>query len=167
MSSYGTDAAFLIYAAARGYTEVAAADEAARDVARLVGSEYIDGKYRHAFPGYKTGLRDQAREWPRSGAVDANGCAIASDAEPIEIEYATYEAAYREIKSAGSLLPDVTPASQVKRTSETIGPISEETEYVTPNSASASRPDIAVIDAILAPLIGGGRPSFIGSVTRA
>lgn len=167
MSMYGSDEAFLTYAAARGYTEVATATESARDIARLVGSEYVDGKYREGFPGYKTGERAQVREWPRTAAVDARGYAIASDAQPIEVEHATYEAAYREIKSAGSLLPDVTQSAMVKRTSEQIGPIREETEYVTPHSVGSARPDIAVIDAILAPLIGARGPDFLGSSARS
>jgi hypothetical protein len=164
MSSYGTLAASKTYHAERGNTAWAAADDADLTIALLRGSEYVDGRFRSAFPGLKTGGRDQVREWPRTGATDASNYAIASDAEPVEVEYATYEAALRELATPGSLLPDVTPSNQIKR--ERIEGIID-TEYVTPSGASAARPVIAVIDAIMAPLIGGGASSFVGSSVRS
>lgn len=163
MSSYGTDAAWQTYAEEHGHTEVAGWSEAQRNMFRLLGSEYLDGKYRSAFPGLKTSGRDQVREWPRTGATDASGYAIESDAEPVEVEYATYEAAWR-IGREVDLNPDVTPATQIKR--ERIEGIID-TEYVTPSGPAAVRPVIAVIDAIMAPLIGGGASSFVGSSVRS
>lgn len=167
MSSYGTLTASKAYHAERGNTAWAEATDSELDIARLRGSEYVDGRFRSDFPGLKSGGREQVREWPRSGATDASGYAIASDAEPIEVEHASYEAALRELVTPGSLLPDVNPAGQVKRTSEKIGPITEEIEYVTPNSPEAMRPRIPVIDAIMAPLIGRASSSFCGTSARA
>lgn len=164
MSSYGTLAASKTYHAERGNTAWAAADDADLTIALLRGSEYVDGRYRAAFPGYKTGERAQVREWPRTGATDASGYLIAEDAEPVEVEYATYEAALRELATPGSLMPDVTPATQIKR--ERIEGIID-TEYVTPSGAASARPVIAVIDAIMAPLIGSGSSPFAGSSVRS
>lgn len=164
MSIYGTLAAANAYHAERGNTAWAAADESARNIALLRGSEDADAIYRSAFPGVKTGGRDQVREWPRTGATDASGYTIESDAEPIEIEFASYEFALRELLNPGSVLPDVTPSTQIKR--ERIEGIID-TEYVTPSGPAAVRPVIAVIDAIMAPLIGGGASSFVGSSVRS
>ena len=169
MTAYGTDTGFQEYAVARGLSEVTAAGVTVeqRNEARLRGSEFIDGRFRSVFPGLPADGRAQDREWPRIGAADARGYAIAADETPTEVEHASYEAAVRELVAPGSLLPDVTPSEQVKRTSEQIGPIREEIEYVTASSADASRPDIAIIDAIMARLIGTTRPDFLGSSGRA
>jgi hypothetical protein len=164
MSSYGTLAASKAYHADRGNTAWAAADDPDLTIALLRGSEYVDARYRGAFSGAKTGERDQVREWPRTGATDASGYTIATDAEPIEVEYATYEAALRELATPGSLLPDVTPSAQVKR--KRIEGIID-TEYVAPSGPASARPVIAVIDAIMAPLVGGGVSALVGSSVRS
>lgn len=154
MSAYGTDAAFQTYAAARGNTTVAAATEANRDAARLRASEFIDGRYGSAFPGYRSGGRDQVRQWPRSFATDSEGWTIQGDQVPEEVERATYEAAIRELATPGGLTPDVTLSTRVKSTTEKVGPLSESVEYMSgTGGVSDLMPVLTILDDILGRLI--------------
>jgi hypothetical protein len=132
--------------------------------AGLVASEWLDGSYRASFPGTKVGYRAQVREWPRTGADDADGYAIASDSVPQEMYNAAYEATYRELTSPGSLLKDYTPG-KYKRASVD-GAVS--VEYATFNAASDIQTQFAVIDQILAPILTGegNLSSLSGAVGR-
>ncbi|RJX83490.1 DnaT-like ssDNA-binding protein [Pseudomonas sp. LS-2] len=157
---YGTVAAADAYNAARANTAWTG-DEVAKQAALLRASVYIDGRYRKQlpsgvwaslFPGLKTGGRAQAREWPRTGAADYEGNVLPDDAVPIEVEYATYEAAWRELSSPGSLSPDFVASQTIKR--EKVGPL--ETEYATgtlADGAASVRPVISIIDEIIAPVL--------------
>lgn len=69
---------------------------------------------------------------------------------PEAVKFAIIEAAIREAREQGSLTPDWHAAEQVKR--EKVGPL--ETEYAVPATASAARPVIGIIDALLAGLTG-------------
>ena len=72
---------------------------------------YIDADYRcwWTFIGGKTGGWAQEREWPRSG-IDG----LPDNVIPVQIEYATYEAAIREGTNPGSLSPDFDRTALVK-----------------------------------------------------
>ncbi|SPZ07496.1 Uncharacterised protein [Pseudomonas luteola] len=136
-------------------------DNAAKSAALLRASVYIDGRYRKQppsgrwesmFPGSKTAARGQEREWPRIGATDYDGNPIPDDEVPVEVEYATYEAAIRELSSPSSLSPDFVAVAAIKR--EKVGPI--DTEYAVSadgGSAESVRPVITVIDEIIAPVL--------------
>jgi len=124
------------------------------------GSDFVDQKYRKqpgacgepSFPGTKTGGRAQDREWPRTGAVDSEGHAIPDNVVPIEVERASYEAAYRELLEPGSLSPDFVPGQFV--TKEKVGPI--EVGYAGPqdgDDGNPMRPVVTVIDEILGPVL--------------
>lgn len=157
---YGTVAAADAYHAARANTAWAG-DEAAKQAALIRASAYIDGRYRKLmpsgvwvslFPGTKTVGRAQAREWPRTGAVDYEGNRLSPIEVPVEVEQATYEAAIRELVSPGSLSPDYVASQTIKR--EKVGPL--ETEYVTATGEGAAgsvRPVVSVIDEIIAPVL--------------
>ena len=146
---YSTLVAADAYHLARGNTAWAAGLEDNKNAAMLRGSEYIDQAYRTAFPGYKTDLRAQLREWPRVDAYDDQGNYLASDAVPVEAFDATYEAALRELANPGSLLPDYLPTGQKKRVKVDVIDIT----YELPNGAQASLPVISVINRILAPIL--------------
>ncbi|MBN8189540.1 hypothetical protein JF540_22910 [Salipiger thiooxidans] len=114
-------------------------------------TRWIDATYRSRFPGYRTDGRAQALEWPRTDATDASGEEIAVDEIPVEIENATVEAAVRELATPGSLSPDVVPGQT--KTLTAVGSL-----RWTPTGqggADAQKPVVAVVDGILAPLIGG------------
>lgn len=109
MSAYATEAEAGDYCDARALSPEPQAE------ALLRASEYIDARFRSRFPGQKLGGRAQIREWPRTGAVDANGDAIIG--VPDEIKAATIEAAIREEREPGSLSPDVVPGKIVRSAS--------------------------------------------------
>jgi len=106
---YGTATDFRNYHEARGRDMSDYAVDAAVESLLLTASEWLDGVFRTRFDGYKVDQREQDREWPRYGVVDRDGYYVDSESIPIEIERATYEAAYREGESAGALLRDYTP----------------------------------------------------------
>lgn len=165
---YGTAVNFTSYVTARGYAAVVG-NQAAIEAALLVASEWIDGKYRASFmapPGYsnirsyriysdigtfKTGGRFQVREWPRTGFVDIYGYAIDAYEIPREVENATYEVAYRQMTTPGSLYTD-NAQSKYRRVSID-GAIA--VEYAGA-STMALQLDIPIVDEILSGLIGGG-----------
>lgn len=128
-----------------------------RDAARLRASEYIDSAYRASFPGYKTGLRAQLREWPRTGAYDIGGQTIDANTVPLEIEEAVYEAALRELATPGSLNPDYDPSQQARR--EKVDML--EIEYTAPHGPNSVRPIISIINAIIAPVLTGDVKSSV------
>ena len=139
---YGTHAGYDAYCTARNHDH-GPHNEAAVLAALLVASEWLDARYRGSFPGLKVGQREQVREWPRTGAMDYYGYAISSEVVPVEIEYATYEAAHREITQAGSLSVDYTP-SKYKRVS---------VEYNDFDNAREAQTQYNVIDQILQPIL--------------
>lgn len=148
--SYVSAADAWTYIAAMGLTVTGSMDDF--DAALRRATQWIDATYRLRFPGYRTSGRDQALEWPRTNAWDAAGESIATDEIPTEIKNATAEAAVRELASAGSLSPDVTPGTtkiltQVEGLSWT--PTGS-------GGANSQKPVLHVVDGILAPLIGGG-----------
>lgn len=153
---YGTVAGYKSYILER-YNTVVTDLDADILAASLRGSEYIDAAYREQFPGYKTGLRDQIREWPRVGAYDNEGQTIEDDEIPREVENAAYEASLRELVTPGSLNPDYDPTTQVK--SEKVGPIA--VEYTAPHGPNAVRPIIPIIGSIIAPVLVVGVASRV------
>ena len=159
--SYGTNSGADDYHSARGNTAWTDAAGSDKTVARLRGSEYVDQNFRASFPGYKTGLRDQVREWPRTDAYDIESNHIGFDVVPIEVEYATYEAALRELQNPGSLFPDFKPGQQVKR--EKVDVL--EIEYTGPVGISSVKPIITVIQGILAPVLTGHAQSSLAGRT--
>jgi hypothetical protein len=152
MADYGTNAGFLVYHAARGNVVSQFNDDTKITAARLVASEWLDGKYRGLFPGTKIGGRAQVREWPRYSAYDVYGDVIPSEAVPNEIDSAVYEATYKQLTTPGSLNVDWTPP-KYKRASVD-GAVS--VEYVTFANAADTQTRFAVIDAILSPILTGG-----------
>lgn len=144
--SYVSVADCETYCDARGLTFSGAAT-ADKEAALRRATASIDAMYRSRFPGQRRQYRNQALEWPRTGAVDANGIVVSYDSIPVEIEMATYEAAVRELAEAGSMLPDLERGGAIKSISA--GSVS--IEY-----GASAKPGTAmqIIDGILAGLIG-------------
>lgn len=153
---YGTLAAADTYHSARGNTTWTG-DDAAKNIALLRGSEYIDQAFRSAFPGYKAGSRDQLREWPRLNAADIEGIPLDYETVPDEVMWASYEASLRELVSPGSLLPDYDPGGQQKRVKVDV----IEVEFSAPHGVSSVLPIITIIRGILAPILTGSVSSGI------
>lgn len=157
---YGTIEGADTYHSDRGNTAWTGADEV-KTAALVRASAYIDGRYRwrlksgrwqSMFRGVRAAGRDQALEWPRTGATDYEGNELPDDEVPDEVIQATYEAAVRELVSSGSLSPDYTAADQV--TKEKVGPI--EVQYAEAKAGENSlpnRPVVPTIDEIIAPVV--------------
>lgn len=106
---YGTAVDFRAYHTERGTLSDIYSDKTV-NAALLLASEWIDARFRTLFDGEKIGMREQVREWPRSGAVDFHGDAVATDRVPLEVEHATYEAALVQLVTPGSLSVNYTPS---------------------------------------------------------
>ena len=162
---YGTSAGFRAYHVARGNDVPAeAADDTTVNEWLLVASEWIDGRFSNGFPGIKVGMREQVREWPRSGAADRYGYAILAAAIPDEIERATYEAALRHGNDPTALAKDHTPSKYKSVSVE--GAISVQ---FAGGDAADFQTEFPIIGRILAPILtGGGAVSPLsGRIVRA
>ncbi len=131
--------------------------------ALLVASEWLDSEYRSSFPGLKVGLREQVREWPRTGSQDIYGYAISEKSVPVEVINATYEAAHRELDNTGSLSVDYTP-SRYKRASVD-GAVDVEFRHF--DSASEAQIKIMIVDQILRPVLTGPQGMLSNTVGQA
>lgn len=149
--SYCTVAAATTYHAARGNSAWAAvASDTIREQLLRKATDYIEGKYRARWDGYKNSAT-QPLTWPRAfvyvepfylGAVGAYPYLVASNIVPAEVVKACAELALRAI--AGDLLGDQT--QQVLR--EKIGPIEVDYDKFSPQDTR-----YAAIDALLRPYI--------------
>lgn len=162
---YGTGDGFRAYWTARGDAVNGVALDVAVIPALVIASNWIDGAYYGEFGGLKVGQRAQLLEWPRIGVQDSYGYYVDSTAVPREVEYATYEAALRQLATPGVFFKDYTP-SKYKDASVT-GAVS-----VRYNSGSAMdfQTQLPSVAAILHPLLNGiGRGGFSrmsGNVAR-
>lgn len=152
-TSYGTTIEADAYFEDRGVTSWLERSEDEKSGALIRASAYIDGRYRARFPGRKAGGRTQEREWPRTGATDASGDAIADNEVPAEIVRSTFEAAFRDIAAPGSLLPDFHAGQVVASKRVKAGPVETETKFGTAGSSAAARPVFGVIEDLLAGLL--------------
>lgn len=166
---YGNATDFAAYHVARGRTVVIGSGEgewteASVNAALLVASEWLDARYGQSFSGFKTGLRDQIRQWPRTGAWDIDEQMIVEATIPVEVLNATYEAAYRERTTAGALSKDYTPALYKKVAVS--GAVS--VEYAQFSDAYDAQTDFQVIDEIIGPLLTGtgSRSAMSGAAVR-
>lgn len=152
MTYYGTAAAFTAYHTGRGRS-VVEYDEDEINVALLIASEWLDGSFGARWPGYKIGDREQQeRDWPRSFVQDREGYPVDAESVPVEIERATYEAAYRQLTDATGLLSDHTNDRYRRVSIE--GAISVEYRGL---DAMQVQKQFPIIGNILSPLLDGAR----------
>lgn len=147
MAGYGSDSGFADYVLAAGYT----VPDGTVAPARQRGSAYIDAVYGMRFPGRPTGGVDQEREWPRIGAADVYGNAIAADAVPWRVINASYEAALLELQTPGSLAAVLAANERVK--SLKAGSVAIEYAEGSTLGAAGAVPLSTRIEGILAPLL--------------
>ncbi len=112
MAGYGTDDGFAAWIDARGL--VPPGGVPGLSPLRQLGSDYVDSTYGSKFGGVPTGGISQERAWPRLGAYHL-GVAVPNDVVPPAIINASYEAAYQEYLSPGSLKAFGSSVSRVKR----------------------------------------------------
>ena len=158
MPDYGTVAGFRIYHTARG-RDVSTwdDDDATIEAAKLVASEKLDGM--QAWPGFKTGGRDQVREWPRTDVQDREDYTVPYETVPTEVENATYELTLKELQSPGSLTVDYTSSKYTRVSID--GAVS--VQYAD-RSAYEMQTQYPIVMQILAPLIGGKITSGLSGV---
>ena len=161
-TKYGTYAGFNAYFAERGVVVSPVIPQLETEANLLVASEWIDNNFRNSFPGLKTGLREQEREWPRTGATDFYTYPIPSDAIPNEILFATYEMALINAKTPELLSANYTP-EQYKSVSID-GALSVQYNQFT-NSNEAQTQFKKVTEILSNILIGGGNSSSLSGVT--
>lgn len=163
MAAYGTKEGFLQYAEDHGYLIPEGTTDVQIAAAMLRGSLFVD-RYEPKFAGTRTGGYDQDRAWPRTAAMTYHGQPIPTDAIPLPIIHASYEASFLELTSPGSLSPVITGNSVTKR--EKVGEL--EVEYAVSNSSSVE--EIVAAATPVVPLINGLlwqflRPCFPGIMT--
>ena len=123
------------------------------------GSFWLSDSF--AWKGYRTNLRVQAFQWPRTGVVDNEQLTILSDEIPREILRALAEVAWQELVTPFSMNPVVTPINQKILTK--VGEI-----QWTPLGNGAVEDSIPVITAILdiiGPLLAVGAGSRIAGTS--
>ena len=157
---YGTETGFNTYHTMRG-TDVT--DATLVEEALLVASEYIDNAYRSSWPGYKTGEREQVRDWPRSEAYDANGDWLDSAVVPIEVENATYELALKHLSDSTALTKDYTPPKYTRARVEG----ATDVNYAMYGSASDVQTQFLQVAKILSNVVASsGTSTLSGRATR-
>lgn len=165
--SYVSAADCATYAQAQGAPfdpTLADAEPALRRATRFIDS------YWRRFPGFRTHLRLQALEWPRSAAFvynydygsqdyygyrpyryyDPNWFIFQTNEIPAEIIKATNEAAIRELASPGVMLPDQERGGQVRAITRKAGDTTIQTQWA---ANAAANTTFMAIDAILAKIL--------------
>lgn len=162
---YGTTAGADAYHTAHGNAGWTG-DDATKEAALLIASEWLDGRYGDQFPGYRTGKASQVREWPRETAYDIYRDYIRPDVIPAQVERATYEIALREIRSPGSLYKDWV-AGEARTSVSVAGAVS--VTYAGAYSYSDAQVQIGGIAAILKPILSetAGASIYSGRTSRA
>lgn len=163
MSFYGTLAAADAYHFTRGNVKWAALSTEKRESSLIIGSDFVDNTYARRAQGVRTEGRAQARAWPRKG-IRIEGEELDSDVVPVEVENATYEAAY--LSGTGVPLNYDGPPLQGAVTRKKVkgGPAEVETEYAT--VTQGDRPSFTKIDDIMLPLLSTGGSSGMVSLLR-
>jgi len=151
MAGYGTDEGFSAYVAENGYTLPDPLGSIT--AARQRGSAYIDSVYGSRFTGSPTGGIEQERAWPRTDAEDIYENDIGSSSIPSRVIHASYEAAFLELVTPGSLSALVTENEKVKRLKAGSVEI-EFAESSALDAVSGASPLSTKIDGLLYPLIG-------------
>ncbi|WSH67096.1 DnaT-like ssDNA-binding protein [Rhizobium ruizarguesonis] len=150
MAGYGDDAGFTAWLSDNGYSLPTDPVPPTAAVLRNRGSNYIDAVYGSRFLGSVVDAA-QERQWPREGAI-VNGKLLPSNVVPAAVINASYQAAYQEAVSPGSLSVVGSTSSAVKR--EKVGQL--EVEYQNAQSdgtASGITPLISIVDGMLAPYL--------------
>ena len=150
MVNYGNSALWL--AASDG-------DDGTKANAIRMATRYLN--YHYTWAGYKVDA-DQACQWPRYETYDEDGWSVLSNIIPQRVKEACAYLALQVI-AGDTLLEDFDNESEVKRTKDIIGPITEEREYVLGESPEKT---YQTVDKLVDPFIVSD--SYFGSnVERA
>jgi hypothetical protein len=134
------------YHSDRGHTDWTAAAAEEKEQALILATQYLDGRYRKRWKGYKS-TTGQALSWPRLNVRDEDGYSL-DGTIPARLTYATAEAALAQIKGT-ELSPELERGGQVRR--ERVGSL--ETEY---SPGAPARTALTAVSDLLRGLIIGG-----------
>lgn len=137
----------ISYCTLRGLT-FAASPSALGEAALIRGSTAIDARYTASYPGYRKAGRDQGLQWPRAAAYDVGGWLVRDDQIPIEIQYATIEAAVREFADPNSMMPDLERGGQIES-------IRAGSVGITYSATASARTTFSLIDGLLINILSG------------
>lgn len=127
-----------------------AGDATAKQNALIIGTAYLDNRYRLRWEGCRT-FREQALAFPRMHICDYDGYAVDANSVPVLVKRATVEAAVRFLTSGVVLEPDdLTADGSVKRLSQRFDVFSRSIEYV---GAKGTQPTFSKIDRLLGYLV--------------
>ena len=139
------------------------ATDAVKENSLRQATRYLN--YDYIWEGYKT-VSDQALQWPRVQTYDEDGLLIASDEIPQRVLEACSHLALQHV-DGDTLIDDQQNESQVKKTKDVVGPLTEEIEYVHGESPDKT---YTVVDLLVAPFVIGdadGSEPFTVEVERA
>lgn len=160
--SYVTLEEAVEYCVARNLTFSASPDVLGAS-ALIRASKAIDLRYQSAYPGWRKRGREQGLQWPRAAAYDVSGWLIRDDEVPVEIKYATIEAAVRELAEPNSMMPDLERGGQ-------IASIRAGSVGITYSSSAPARTTFTLIDGMLGNILSGigstGGPPLFGLTVR-
>jgi len=159
---YGNADDFVEYHEARNRTIPGTWDNDYINAALLVASEWINNIYGSSFIGYKNDF-NQVDEWPRISATTQTIpiYTFPEDAIPDRVVYATYEAAFRQATTPGSLQTDYTPGKYKSVTVQ--GAIS--VDYAQFSSSAEAQTQIGIVDSLLEPLLDPTSGASISSLS--
>lgn len=158
---YGNADGFRKYFRLRGKALSESWTDEKIESALLVASDWLDSQFETSWIGYKTGGFDQERSWPRTAAVTASFPyhLFNNDEIPEQVIKATYEAAYREVKSNGCLQTDFLP-TRYKSVSVSGAVSVDYNDFVL--SAGDAQLEIPAVQSLMEPLLD---PQKTGSLS--
>lgn len=131
------------------------AAQAVKENAIRESTRYLN--FHYAWSGYKVEI-DQACQWPRFSVYDEDFNSIDSDVIPERVKEACAYLALQVVEG-DTLLEDFDNKSNVKKTKDVIGPITEEREYT--GGGESPEKTYQVVDRLVAPFIVTG--SYFGT----
>lgn len=152
--NYGNAADFVSYHEDRGRDIPGSWSDTGISAALLVASEWLDASYADSWVGYPTGGYSQERLWPRSAAYTntSPSYTFTDDEIPLAVVSATYEAAYRELTTPGTLGADFTPGKY--KSVKIDGAV--QVEYASMFSAGEAQIQMPVLAGLMNPLLTTG-----------
>lgn len=140
------------YFAERGNAAWAALDNAAKEVALIQGTEFIDLRWGQKLKGGQVST-EQALAFPRSGVYSAQGALYSADSVPRRVALACCEYALQSTAGALYGTPAAPSSGEVKKKKVQVGPVVTETEYFDGATGSVGMLSVPKADAYMKPFI--------------
>ncbi len=113
------------YHTAHGHTAWTGS-ETVKEQALRAATQYLDATFQLQWKG-RSVTKEQALDWPRSGATLQDGWNIDSDEIPASLQHATTELALHALTE--ELIPDIDDPGVITSHAVKVGPISEQFDY--------------------------------------